>query len=386
MALKICFNTTIFITLKTFLTRQSEFLISQGWDVTWICGNEPPDKESIPSKVKLIVIPMKRGNDFFGAPRTIWLLYKHYKKEKYNIVQYSTPNASLYASIASRLAGIRIRVYGQWGIRYIAFDGFSRLVYKQFEKIACRNSTIIEPDSKSNLNFSVEEGLYLVTKGRVIWNGSSCGVDLKKFDIEKKINWRKAKREKLGYKENDIVIGFVGSIAREKGLNELLEACQILFTQKQDYRLLIVGYKESYHTIFSELREWLENSPRVSVLPPTNEIAQYMACMDILSLPSYREGFGMVVVEAEAMGIPVVVSNVPGPIDGMQNEVTGLVVPVKNSEKLAEALSLLGNDETKRLEFGKKAVIFVHEKFEQNEFLKKVVEDKVSLIKASEIE
>ncbi len=386
MALKICFNTTIFITLKTFLTKQSEYLVSQGWDVTWICGNEPPDKESVPTKVKLIVIPMKRGNDFFGAPRTVWLLFKHYKTEKYDIVQYSTPNASLYASIASRLAGIRIRVYGQWGIRYVAFGGFPRILYKQFEKMTCRNSTIIEPDSKSNLYFSGEERLYPVTKGRVIWNGSACGVDLKRFDIQKKDNWRRATRETLGYVENDIVIGFVGSIAKEKGLNELLKACQIIFSQKGNYRLLMVGYKESYHTIRPELREWLENSPWVTVLPPSNEIAQYMASMDIFSLPSYREGFGMVVVEAEAMGIPVIVSDVPGPIDGMQNGVTGLVVPVKNSEKLAEAISLLGNDDTKRLEFGKNAVTFVHEKFEQNEFLKKVVEDKVSLIKASGIE
>jgi glycosyltransferase involved in cell wall biosynthesis len=304
MALKICYNATLFVTLKTFLTKQSEVLISKGWDVTWICGSEPPNRENVPSNVRLIIIPIKRGNDFFGAPRTIWLLFKHYMRERYDIVQYSTPNTSLYASIAARLARIHIRIYAQWGIRYVGFNGYNRLLYKGLEKIACMNSTIIEPDSQSNLKFAVEEKLYTATKGRVIWNGSACGVDLKKFDIKKKDFWRKTLREKLGYKENNIVIGFVGSIRRDKGCNELLEACKKLLTQVQDYRLLIVGGKDYYSTILPELVVWMENSHRVSIIPPTDDIPQYMACMDILSLPSYREGFGMVIVEAEAMGVP----------------------------------------------------------------------------------
>ena len=105
-----------------------------------------------------------------------------------------------------------------------------------------------------------------------------------------------------------------------------------------------------------------------------------MACMDIFSLPSYREGFGLVIVEAEAMGVPVVVSDVPGPIDAMCHEETGLVVPVKNVEALATALQTLLKDTTKRLAFGANAAAFARDNFEQKKFIGRVLEDKEMLV------
>jgi glycosyltransferase involved in cell wall biosynthesis len=187
-------------------------------------------------------------------------------------------------------------------------------------------------------------------------------------------------RTKAGLEPNHLVIGFVGSIRRDKGGNELLAACRSFFNDIPDARLLLVGDKQFYDTIDEDLRDWVSSSVQVVHVPPSNEIPQYMACMDVFSLPSYREGFGLVIVEAEAMGVPVVVSNVPGPIDAMQHEGTGLIIPVKDTTALSSALQILLNDTAKRNAYGLAAVSFTRVHFEQKELMRRILADKEELL------
>ncbi len=377
---RICFVTTLPVTLKAFVYPQAEYLLQNGWDVTWICAEDPNFHDEIPIGVHYVSLPFKRGIDFFGIPRAIFKLYRLFNRECFDIVQYSTPNAAFYASTAAWLAGVKVRLYAQWGIRYVGFHGVPRKLFKILERWCCRFSTIIEPDSLSNLEVSVKEGLYPRNKGRVIWNGSACGVNLERFDINRKNEWRNEYRKKINLEPHHLVIGFVGSIRRDKGCNELISACRSFFGDMPDTRLLLVGDKHFCETIDRDLRDWVASFPQVIHIPPNNEIPQYLACMDIFTLPSYREGFGMVVVEAEAMGVPVVVSNVPGPIDAIRNEETGLVVPVKDAKALADALQTLLRDKGKRLVFGEAASAFVRDNFEQKEYLQRVLEDKEKLL------
>lgn len=382
---RICFVTTLPITLKTFLSAQSEYLISHGWDVTWISSFEETKDNSIPAGVELISIPFKRGVDFIGTLWLIFRLYKIFKNRKFDIVQYSTPNASFCASFAAFLSQCPVRLYAQWGIRYVGFDGFARKIFWLLEKCSCFCSTIIEPDSYSNLEFSISEKLYCADKCRVVWNGSASGVDLSLFDIGNRDVWRKEYRRKLGIEDDQIVIGFVGSVRRDKGCNELINACRSFFNELPNCRLLIVGDKTFYSSIDVDLRNWCANSTQVIYVPPNKEIPKYMSSMDIFTLPSYREGFGSVIVEAEAMGLPVVVTNVPGPIDAMIDNVTGVIVPVKNSEQLACALKLLISDRQKCAEFGRAAVDYARSNFDKDTFLKKVMEDKLNLLSTCKV-
>jgi len=377
---RICFVTTLPITLKAFVRPQAEYLVRNGWDVTWICAEDSHFHHEVPEGVKYIPLPFKRGIDTFGVPRAIFTLYQLFKREHFDLVQYSTPNAAFYTSTAAWLANIPVRLYAQWGIRYVGFDGMSRQFFKLLERWCCYCSTIIEPDSLSNLEFSIKEGLYSRNKGRVIWNGSASGVNLERFDINQKDGWRSEYRKKAGLESHHLVIGFVGSIRRDKGCNELIAACRSFFSDMPEARLLLVGDKHFYDTIDQDLRDWAVTSFQVIHIAPNNEIPQYMACMDIFSLPSYREGFGLVIVEAEAMGIPVVVSDVPGPIDAMRHEETGLVVPVKNAEALAAALQTLLIDSTKRAIFGVNAAAFARDNFEQKEYCRRVLDDKERLM------
>lgn len=361
---------------------QTKDLVRNGWDVTWICAEELNFDYEVPEGVRYIPLPFKRGIDPFGAPISIFMLYQLFKRERFDIVQYSTPNAAFYTSTAALLARIPVRLYAMWGIRYVGFDGITRQLFKLLERWCCRCSTIVEPDSVSNLEFSIQEGLYPRNKGRVIWNGSASGVNLEHFDITKKEAWRIEYRNKVGLEAHHLVIGFVGSIRRDKGCNELIAACRSLLNDMPEARLMLVGDKHFYDTIDQDLRDWIALSTQSIHIPPNSSIPQYMACMDIFTLPSYREGFGSVIVEAEAMGVPVVVSNVPGPIDAMRHEETGLVVPVKNGAALAVALQTLLNDKAKRLAFGAAAAAFARDNFEQKEFLRRVLEDKENLFAA----
>jgi glycosyltransferase involved in cell wall biosynthesis len=377
---RICFVTTLPRTLKAFVRPQAEYLLRYGWDVTWICADDSDFYTEVLEGVRYIPLPFKRGIDFWGVPRAILLLYNIFKRERFDIVQYSTPNAAFYTSIAAWLARVPVRLYAQWGIRYVGFEGVARKLFKILEHICCKCSSIIEPDSLSNLEFSISENLYPRDKGRVIWKGSSSGVNLERFDINKKDRWKAEYRKKVGIEPHHLVIGFIGSIRRDKGCNELIDACRSFFSDIPEARLLLVGDKHFYHSIDQELRHWVETSTQVIYIPPTHEVPQYLACMDIFSLPTYREGLPMVVVEAAAMGVPVVVSNVPGPIDAMCNEITGLMVPVKNVEKLVLALKNLLCDSSRRLAFGDAATKFARQNFEQNEFLRRVLKDKMTLL------
>ena len=113
------------------------------------------------------------------------------------MVQYSTPNASFYASIAAKSAKVPVRLYCQWGIRYVGLSGISRKIFKFLEKIVCRKSTHIRAVSNGNMQFAIDEGLYRADKVKVIGNGGTIGVDMQKYDISKKNNWKKEIKERF---------------------------------------------------------------------------------------------------------------------------------------------------------------------------------------------
>jgi glycosyltransferase involved in cell wall biosynthesis len=376
---RICFVATMPVTLLAFVRPQAEFLLLNGWDVTWVCAHDSNFTQKVPKGVRYIPMPFRRGIHFFGIPKAIFLLYQLFKREQFDVVQFSTPNAAFYASTAAWLAAIPVRIYAQWGIRYVGFQGAPRQFFKILELWCCRLSTVIEPDSFSNLEFSIKEGLYSKNKSRVIWNGSASGVNLKLFDIDCKEGWRSNFRKKIGLDSHHLVIGFVGSLRDDKGCNELLTACRSFFGDMPHARLLLIGDKYFYNTIDKDLIDWAESSPQVIYVAPNNEIPQYMACMDVFSLPSHREGFGLVIIEAAAMGVPAVVTNIPGPIDAVCSEVTALIVPIKNVDALAMALQSLLNDSKKRFTFGAAAAIYARQNFEQNEYLNYVLMDKEDL-------
>ena len=378
---KVCFVTTISLTLKSFVLELAKAMYKTGeFEIHFVCDYDAEFEKSLPEYIHYRPISMKRGVSLDGI-KAVCEMIKYFKKEKFDIVQYSTPNASCYASLAAKIAGIPCRLYCQWGIVYVGFKGIKRKIFKLIEKIVCRNSTMIEPDSFGNLHYCYKEGLYDESKSCVIWNGSACGVDLKKFDISYKSEWNQKIREKFSIPQDAVVYVFVGRITRDKGINELFEATKKLMSQKSDLYLLLVGNMDKSETVDCNLYQWSQDEARVIYCGYTKEVQEYLSAGDVYVLPSYREGFGMAVIEAESMGVPIIVTDIPGVTDAMKKDCTGLVVKKGDSFALYEAMARLYTCKDMRIDMGKNAYEFASKNFEQSKLFESIIENRLMLLK-----
>lgn len=377
---KICFISTIPLTLKAFVLKTAIYLHENtDWDISFICSEDVEFAAELPEFIHYFPVPMERGISISGI-KSMMLMKEIFVKEKFDLIQYSTPNASLYAALAGKLSGIPVRLYCQWGMVYVGFSGIKRHIFKTVEKTVCRLSTWIEPDSISNLSFAHKEKLYPETKGAVIWNGSACGIDLEKFDISQKVEYRKYIREKYNFTEESFVYGFVGRITKDKGINELFAAFKEIYESNSNVYLMMVGATENDATVDETLFSWSKECDRVIYVGFTNTVEQYLSAMDAYILPSYREGFGMGVVEAEAMGVPVIVTDIPGPVDAMEENETGIIVKKGNQAELLSAMNKMYEDENMRKKYSRNAHDFVINKFEQKKLFEEILLDRKKLL------
>ncbi|MBQ8428310.1 MAG: glycosyltransferase [Clostridia bacterium] len=378
MKKKICYVTTVSMTLKAFVLSTAKYLAEHtDWEITMICDGDEEFAKLLPDNIRYIPVPMKRGMSL-SAFKSMASLKKIFKKEKFDLVQYSTPNASFYTAIAAKKAKVPVRLYCQWGLAYVGMKGLKRKIFKFIEKQVCKMSTWIEPDSLTNLAFAHQEGLYPEEKGSVIGAGSACGVNLQKFDITKKEEYRKAIRAQYNIPEDAFVYIFVGRITKDKGIDELLYAFRKIHEEQANAYLLFVGSEENIEWLQQENYAWSKQTPRVIYAGRSNVVEQFLAASDCYLLPSYREGFGMGTVEAEAMGVPVIVTDIPGPIDAMLPDVTGKAVPKADAQALYQAMKELPKEDVEKM--GQEGYRLAVEKFEQQRFCAQVLADRERLM------
>lgn len=379
---KICFITTISSTISSFILEFAKFMYENGnYDITFICNWDEKFSEDLPKYIHYIPIKMKRGISISGVSAML-KMRRIFKKEKFDLIQYSTPNAALYAALAGRLANVPVRLYCQWGLAYVGMTGIKRTVFKQIERLVCILSTWIEPDSNSNLKFAHAEKLYSKKKGSVIGSGSACGVKLEKFDIKLKNMYRDAIRNKYVISNDAFVFGFVGRITRDKGINELLQATKIFFGKYKNVYLINLGSEEGIETLEPKNYQWSIENKNVIYTGNVDNVEQYLAAMDCYILPSYREGFGMGIIEAEAMELPVIVTDIPGPIDAMRKDITGKVINIKDWKSLYNAMEeIYIMPECDRKKMGIEGRIFVEKNFEQKKLCHLMLQDRKKLLK-----
>jgi glycosyltransferase involved in cell wall biosynthesis len=355
-----------------------EYLIDNtDWDISVICNEDPKIREWLPEQVRYIPVSMKRGVSLGGVGAMLKMA-KIFRKEKFDMVQYSTPNAALYASIASKLAGIKIRKYHLMGFRYLGFSGVRQRLFKAIEKTACKLSTHIECVSQSNLKLGLNEGVFPEGKASILHYGSSLGVDLAQFDLSQKEQWRSQMRKEYGYKDGECVFGYMGRLNRDKGMNELFTAFSQLENVKA--KLFIAGAEEPNSGLDYDLLRWAKSAENITFHGYVNDIQRYFAMLDVLILPSYREGFGNIVIEAQAMGVPVIVSDIPGPTDAMSPGETGLTIPAKDAQALRQAMEEMAAHPDMRVEMGTNGRQFVEERFDQKKLCEIILQDRRKLL------
>ncbi len=376
---RICFITTVPITIKSFLLGFSKYLIEkENYDVTFISSDDEALRNMCAKHLHFIPVGMKRGVGFDGVA-VINRLTKIFKEQKFDIVQYSTPNASLYASIAARRAKVPCRLYCQWGVRYMGFQGVFRCVFKFIEKAICRLSSVIEVESNSLLSFCLNEGLYSNDKASVIWNGSACGVNLSKFNISSRLELRTSIRKKHGIDDNTIVFGYAGRITRDKGINELVDAF-LGANVNRGAKLLLIGDYDNEGTIRPDIVDRIENDESIIHVGWVKNVEHYYAAMDVFCSLSYREGFGLVVIEAGAMGTPGIVSNVPGQVDTIIDGQTGILAEVKNVQSIQNAILTFINNPLLAKEMGRNAREYIEESYNDEVLFSKLADHRNVLI------
>ena len=373
---RICFVTTVPGTIRAFILPLAEYMHENTkWDISFICSDNENFEKSLPEYIHFYPVHMERGISLAGI-KAMFQIKKILKKEKFDMVQYSTPNASLYTAMAAKSAKIPIRLYCQWGIAYVGFNGLKREIFKTVEKFVCGLSTYVQPDSKSNLNFARSEGLYSEKKSSVIWNGSACGVSLDKFNIQRKNEYRSYIREKYNIGRNTFVYIFIGRVTRDKGINELLSAFKRL---NDDSVLFLLGNNEVDISVNRELYDWSLENKNIIYTGNVDDVERYLSASDCYVLPSYREGFGMSVIEAEAMGVPVIVTDIPGPVDAVIDNKTGLLVKKADENSLLDAMKKIRK--LNYQEMGKEGHKFASDNFEQKQLFDKIIESRNELLK-----
>lgn len=331
---KICFISTVDITLNSFVIPVAEEFKKKGFHVYLLADMSDAFYQKYSPLYTCYNVKMERGVDFKRLFAVINLFVKIFKKENFDLIQYATPNASLYASIAGVIANIPVRVYCQWGIRYVGFSGFKRSLFKALERITCKLSTSIRPASEKNRLFAIQEGLYNKEKSKVIGNGGAVGIDIWNYPIEKKNDFRKEVCEKYPILNNKFIFGFVGRLEKDKGVRELLTAFIRLVKEDESIALLIVGSIDKYDPIFESLLIEAKKCKNIIFTGFSREVPQLMAAMDVYVHPSYREGFSYVIQQAMSMGIPILTTDIPGPSEVIENESSGFLIPPRDAVAL----------------------------------------------------
>ena len=278
-------------------------------------------------------------------------LVKYFKQMQFDGFISMSSNASLVAAIAGKIARVPFRCRIFTGQIWMNRTGLSRMFFKTIDRFTVWTNTHLLVDGKSQQRFLIENGILKEGQSGIIANAAICGVDVNKFSPDS--NKRKEERDKLGLKDSDVVFLFMGRMNREKGVYELLEAFNRLVKDNEDAKLLLIGSNEGIpEDIFSSYPN-ISYGGNLICYGYTKTPYIALQAGDVLCLPSYREGFGISVIEASAVTLPVIVSDIYGLRDAFADGKTGLKCKPRDADSLYEVMKTLYDDKDMRVSLGK---------------------------------
>ncbi|HXC39828.1 MAG TPA: glycosyltransferase [Burkholderiales bacterium] len=300
---------------------------------------------------RLVEVPIARDMAPLADLVSLWRLYRLMRRLRPDIAHSTTPKPGLLFAIAGFLARVPIRMHTFTGQPWVEMRGARRLITRACDRLIMVLNTANYCDSPSQQAFLESEGIGRVG---VVGAGSLSGVDTEKFSPPS-AEQRRAARAAFNLPDEARVIAFVGRITADKGMVELMDAFDRLKADVADLHLVLIGpFDDRAPLPAAELRR-IHAAPGVHALGYVPQPEKVLAAADVLALASYREGFGNVVIEAAAMGIPTVGTRINGLIDAVADGESGLLVPVKDAAALAHALGRVLVDDTLRLALGRAA-------------------------------
>ena len=337
-----------------------------GFRVTLVAGpGELLRRTAVAQGVETCAIPIRREIAPFADLLTVARLWRLLRRLKPVLTEFSTPKAGLLGNLAALLCGVPVRVYVLRGLKLETSTGIKRRILLAAERMTARCAHVVLCNSDSVRSEALALNLAPAAKLHLLGDGSSNGVDLERFspgpsDV----------RDWLGLSHDTPLVGFAGRLTRDKGLPELIEAFDTILAVMPETHLLLVGwFDNSEDALGDELCARIRSHPRIHYTGFVADTAPYYRAMDLMVLPTWREGFPNVVLEAAATGIPVITTLCTGSRDSVVPEVTGLLIPPGYPAAISEAvLKLLRNPERRR-KMGKAARAWVCEHFANDRVL-----------------
>ena len=316
--------TTVDLSLDKLIPGQLKYM-SSVFDVIGVASDTGLlDKVRKREGVRMVNIPMEREVSLLKDLRSLIALFFFFRKERPDILHCNTPKGSLLALLAGLFAGVPNRIYLVTGLRYQGTTGFFRFILKTMERVSCFCATQVIPEGHGVLH-TLHADHITNKRLRVLHYGNINGIDTSYFSrkcLEE--NFRSA----LGFTDDDFVFIFVGRIVRDKGMNELAEAMKKLISEKRSkqVKLLLVGSFEKGNPLYGDNEDFLRNSEHVKFVGWQEDVRPYLAAADALVFPSYREGFPNVPIQAGALDIPCIVTNINGCNEIIKDNLNGKII------------------------------------------------------------
>jgi len=388
--------TTIPISIHKLLRGQLHFM-RQFYEVIGMSSPgeilETVEKEE---KIRVKAIEMTREITPFKDLKSLWQLYRFFRKEKPFIVHSHTPKAGIAGMMAAWLAGVPNRLHTVAGLPLMEAKGVKRLLLNSVEKLTYAFATKIYPNSYGLRDFIIDNKFCKPNKLKVIAHGSSNGIDTAYFDPTLYSEEdKRLLREKLNIGEKDFVFIYVGRLVKDKGINELVAAFSKLKTDRNQSidkdvsnfnspssisKLLLVGrLEQELDPLNSETLEKMRNDADIISVGYQDDVRPYFAISDVLVFPSYREGFPNVVLQAGAMGLPSIVTDINGCNEIILEGKNGMIMPPKNEEALFGAMKYMLEHPTESKKMGEAARPLITSRYEQQMVWEALLEEYRSL-------
>ena len=339
--------TTIPMSFKYLLKGQMAFMSKNGFNVTMISSDGPELNDVIENeKCDHIIIPLTRKITIVKDLKATYNLYKLFRKEKPDIVHTHTPKAGIIGMLSSYFARVPIRLHTVAGLPLMEATGFKRIVLNLVEKLTYKCSTKVYPNSYGLKKIILNHRFTSENKLKVIGKGSSNGIDTSYFNPELfSIEENAVLKADLGIKKTDLVFIFVGRIVSDKGINELVEAFDKICLVKENIKLLLVGpFEDELDPLQKRTKLLINNNENIISVGYQNDVRPYFAISNCLVFPSYREGFPNVVMQAGAMKLPSIVSDINGCNEIIENNINGFIIKLKSVDAIYDAMIKITSD------------------------------------------
>jgi glycosyltransferase involved in cell wall biosynthesis len=369
--------------ILTQLRQQIETLVKLGADLSAVCSDGPElaQLKNI-SHLTCVEINIKRSISLWHDLWALVQLFIFFKRGKIEIAHSTTPKAGLLTALAAYLAVVPVRLHTFTGQPWVDMPGIKGKLARFSDWTIGKLNTRCYADSKSQREFLIEQRIVERDRISVIGAGSLAGVDIHRFAPSRfSASDRVSLRATHGISTSDLVILFLGRITVDKGVRELLSAFKHIKSSRSNAHLIFVGQFDLDSGAAGVLsKDEIEAIPDTHIVGYTDCPEAYLAIADILCLPSYREGFGTVVIEAASMGIPTVGTNIYGLSDAVLHGETGLLVAPRNAEELAQALDHMLENNALRMQMGTTARIRAHALFDAEKINHMVADEYCSML------